>query len=536
MLRPAFTNAGVVQPPMASASMSREADAAGGPSGLVGLLSTRPLLTALCMIAVTTVLRSIGRVDADVAWQLWIGRQLNHGAHLYSDIIETNPPLWFWMAMPVDRLSDLFHLRSDHVLILLIGFAAALSVTATDRLLGPISNGRRTLFLAFASLVLVGTSWLEFGQREHITLIGALPYAALLAARRARQPVRPGLAAAIGVGAALGFALKHYFLIVPLLLEVWLIATLGKKWRPARSETAAVAFVGVLYATALLLGARDYLTNIVPMLLLAYGATGAKRLVDLFQPAVITALISIVLLLSNRRFLRSESSGIAATLTVSAIGFTIAYFIQAKGWSYHALPMLGCAAIALAAALCVGVNVSRITTLAAPALLLLPFAIAVQQGLHESEAEKDVVRAVQGMHEADTVGFISPDPSFGWHVIPERGLRFALRYNGFWMMQAVVSNELRGGADPRLTQLGRQVVRETTEDFECTPPRRIIVNRPSPAAARAGEFDILAFFMRDPKFASLLAHYRPVFRSSVEAFELATPLERARNCPRWSPV
>ena len=140
------------------------------------------------------------------------------------------------------------------------------------------------------------------------------------------------------------------------------------------------------------------------------------------------------------------------------------------------------------------------------------------------------------MRAGDAVGFISPDPSFGWHVIPERGFRFALRYNGFWMMQAVVTNELRGGSDPRLTQLGRRVVRETVQDFECTPPQRIIVKRPEPAAAQSGEFDILAFFLRDPQFASLLAHYRPIERTSVEVFELAAPLDPPHSCPSWSPV
>jgi hypothetical protein len=103
-------------------------------------------------------------------------------------------------------------------------------------------------------------------------------------------------------------------------------------------------------------------------------------------------------------------------------------------------------------------------------------------------------------------------------------------------MQAIVTNELRGGADPRLTQLGQRVVRETVQDFECTPPRRIIVKRPDPVAAQRGEFDILAFFLRDPQFASLLAHYRPTERTSVEVFELVAPLDPPSSCPSWSPV
>jgi hypothetical protein len=102
------------------------------------------------------------------------------------------------------------------------------------------------------------------------------------------------------------------------------------------------------------------------------------------------------------------------------------------------------------------------------------------------------------------------------------------------MMQAVVANELRGAPDKRLTELGRRVIGETVQDLECTPPRRIIVKRP--AAGANGEFDILAFFMRDPRFASVLAHYRPVERTSVEVYAQVSPLDRAVSCPRWSPV
>jgi hypothetical protein len=490
----------------------------------------------LGLLATVVLLRALGTVDSDVAWQLWIGRQLDHGARLYNDIIETNPPLWFWMAVPVDRLSDITHIRSDHLLIVLIGFAAALSIAATDRLTGDIGRRRRTFFLAYGALVLVGMPWLEFGQREHIALIGALPYSALVARRRGGRPVSPVLAAAIGVGAALGFALKHYFLLVPGCLELWLVAGTGRKWRPFRAETLAIIGVGLIYALALSTLGHDYLANVVPLLFLAYGATGAKHFQDLLQPAVISSFLSVAILLSNWRLLRREEASTAVSLIIAASAFSLAYFVQAKGWSYHALPMLGCSAIALAAALGAGLSMQRFAILAAPALLLLPFSIGAGQALRQSEADRDAARAVEGMQAGDAVGFISPDPSFGWHVIPQKGLRFSLRYNGFWMMQAIVTNELRGGSDPRLTKLGERVVQETVRDFECTPPRRIIVRRPSPSQAKAGEFDILAFFLRDREFAALLSHYRPVARTSVQVFDLDVPLPRASGCPAWSPV
>jgi hypothetical protein len=86
----------------------------------------------------------------------------------------------------------------------------------------------------------------------------------------------------------------------------------------------------------------------------------------------------------------------------------------------------------------------------------------------------------------------------------------------FWMMGAIVRNEQSGNQDKRLEALGRQIVAETVTDFSCTPPRRIIVSRPRPGE---DAYDILPFFLRDPRFASLLSHYRVRSRTTLETYE-----------------
>jgi hypothetical protein len=97
---------------------------------------------------------------------------------------------------------------------------------------------------------------------------------------------------------------------------------------------------------------------------------------------------------------------------------------------------------------------------------------------------------------------------------------------GYWMLNAIVTNERLGSPDRRLAALGRQITAETVQDFTCTPPTRIIVARP-----QAGEdgFDILPFFLRDPEFAALLSHYEKRSRTSLETYELAAPLPRPKG-------
>src|SRR5438309_9306535 len=247
-----------------------------------------PLLCALLLTLAVTALRLTGTVDSDVASQLQIAQRIHEGARLYRDIVEVNPPLWFWMALPIDRFAALLHLEATEVLIAAVGLLVALSLAATDRFLRHIDPPRRAMFLAYAALILAALPWMHVGQREQIVLIGTLPYAALIAARRAERPVSPLLAIGIGIGAALGFALKHYFLIVPAALELWLLACTGSRWRPLRLETLAMVGVGAAYAAALLVE-QNYLIRIVPLVRLAYGQFGPHSVRFLFNPYVVVA-------------------------------------------------------------------------------------------------------------------------------------------------------------------------------------------------------------------------------------------------------
>src|SRR5437868_5909539 len=124
------------------------------PARFAAALASQPLWLAFALTALVTAFRATGTVDSDTAWQLWIAGRIHAGAHLYSDIVEVNPPLWFWMALPVDRLATLLHLRIEAVLVTAIGALVALALTATNRLLGPIAPGRRALLLGYCALAL----------------------------------------------------------------------------------------------------------------------------------------------------------------------------------------------------------------------------------------------------------------------------------------------------------------------------------------------------------------------------------------------
>src|SRR3954454_5903145 len=123
-----------------------------------------PLLCALLLTLAVTTVRLTGGVDSDVASQLQIAQRIHEGARLYRDIVEVNPPLWFWMALPIDRLAAVLHLGATSVLIAAFGLIAACALAATDRLVSHFAATRRTLFLAYAALILAALPWVHVGQ------------------------------------------------------------------------------------------------------------------------------------------------------------------------------------------------------------------------------------------------------------------------------------------------------------------------------------------------------------------------------------
>ena len=213
---------------------------------------------------------------------------------------------------------------------------------------------------------------------------------------------------------------------------------------------------------------------------------------------------------------------VAASLTVAAVAFAAIYFVQSKGWAYHSIPLIGCGSLGLAALLAEADKPSRILRIASPAVLLFPLILSAEETSHPIYPGPDLIAATSGLASGDAVGFLVTESAVPWSVTLQSGYRYASRYDGFWMLGAINSEERRRIGDPRLAALGRQIVDDTIDDFTCMPPRRIIVSRPRKAE---DAFDILPFFLRDPRFGRLLSHYRERSRTKFETFEMISPLD-----------
>ncbi|MBX6748002.1 MAG: hypothetical protein IRY87_38705, partial [Acetobacteraceae bacterium] len=146
--------------------------------------ATTPLL--LRLVGVVPALAFLLTVLApplnhDVAALLDFTRRWLGGERLYVDILDVNPPLIFLLNLPPAAIGAWTALDAVPALLLCLLGLCALSASLALRLLpkAPVEAACLTLGIPLLTLA----AGYDFGQREHLMVLAALPWL-LLAARR----------------------------------------------------------------------------------------------------------------------------------------------------------------------------------------------------------------------------------------------------------------------------------------------------------------------------------------------------------------
>lgn len=440
----------------------------------------------------------------DVVYQMWVARQLIGGTKLYGEIVELNPPLWFWMAVPIERMAQILGATAGAAVVTAVTAFATLALTTLAAITSDDTTGRRMVLLSAAGLSMLLIPLADFGQREHLALIGALPYAFLIARRADGAVVSWKTAATAGALAAAGFALKHYFVVVPILLELWLRFRLRGAWRLFRPETLVLGAAASAYAVAILVFAQEYLRTILPMLAAAYDGYNSSLQAQLLTPRVLFWGLAAIVIACLRK--RAPSESIAAGL--AAIGFALAYFAQQKGFRYHTVPVTGLAFFAL----CAMLNMHERTVAAAirqTAIIVvgsIPVLLAVFVGPYKNSNEEPVLALLHAVPPGSPVIMLTATPSNIWPMIENQGLVWPSRHFSFWMT-IVMAKQLKatGRLTPTLQAMADKVRTQTADDLMCNPPDVILVDDLS--RSKAGAFDLVAFFSENEAFRAIFSHY-----------------------------
>lgn len=484
------------------------------------------------------------RLTHDVSWQFWIARQLIHGVPLYEYIMEINPPLWFWMALPLEYFGIQWSIAGDRLYIVSIIIIAGWSAIVTGHLLFAKQARLRTIFMISCALLAIIAPIYDFGQREQITVLLALPYCALIFKRVNEERVSPLLMFLIAIGAAVGFALKHYFILVPISLELWYLLYHRQILKIIRVETVTLLLAAIAYVAAIVIFTPAFFTKVVPLVAASYHGYERPFVVQLLRNEVIIWLLAAVSYARMRKGIEQRDQRIADMLAISTIAFAACYFLQQKGWQYHAIPATVCATILMVHCLAIKQDVVRQITLHPAAFFaaLLFLLTGIVRGPYNSEWADNMPNYLRDLRPGSSVMIVTADPRRVFPFVDDYKLVWPSRHFAHWMIAAIAhveNGKQQNAMTPELSAMARDIRIMLVEDLRCNPPEIIFSQiRNGSYSISPKRFRMTDFFRRDPLFRDYLAqNYR--LKSTDRIFETyvrTTPLKtEGSNCYRITP-
>ncbi len=335
--------------------MTMNIDAASDPAcrrGIRGVSQTslRSWIVIVALAIAAVAMRHVVAANTDVSWLLIAGERWLGGQRLYSEILETNPPMAVLCYIPGLLIARTLGLSAEIVVDGLLFAAIAVSLAITARILrdsSALAANQRWPLAVLAVVVLAVLPVQAFGQREHIAVIALLPMFAVLALRMKREAPPAWAVAIAGLGLGLALSFKPHFAI-PVLGCLGVAALHLKSWRTffVPENFIAAAMVGC-YSACIVLFFPEYFTVMAPLLRDVY-TIGLPLELMLEKPVVPLWGLALIGTILQKRGKAFDSTHLLSI--VASLGFGFVYFLQRKGWPYHSYPMMAFALLAFGCA------------------------------------------------------------------------------------------------------------------------------------------------------------------------------------------
>jgi len=475
-------------------------------------------------------------LNHDVAAVLDFATRMLGEERLYEDLIDVNPPLVFLLNLPAAWLSRLTPLSAPEALrALLLAFCAAAWVLCARLRARPPQAQRadgpaeRAVLTALLPLLMLSAGY-DFGQREQIMAVAALPYLFLAERRIEGVPTPLSLLLPVTLIAALGFALKPHFLAAPALVEA---VVLQAAW-PRRGTAALrdpvpwlLAAVWALYLAAIPAFFPAYFDRVLPLVWDWYVGLGGGSWWEVLLDAPTGSAALFALGAAALAALAARLGWLPRLAAAAALGGLASALVQHKGWSYHLVPVwvwggLGCGVL-------LARGVDRLLPIAtarraAPLLaagVSFAFALFTLRGGEAPWIELDYASSRGGRLAAwlereapgERVLVLSPDIPGVYPAVIDARARLVLPFMSTWLLQATYQHCEAGApryrAPGAMSEAERLVYDTVAERLAESRPAVVMVSRWSGIPYCNGDFDMLTYFGRDPLFAKAWRLYRP---------------------------
>jgi len=506
---------------------------------LAGVGADRILLaavlgTAYLLAAVWSLWQFQAPINHDSAALLHFADRWLGGERLYVDLIDINPPLVFVLNLIPAGLARMTGLGSATLLTGTVIAAAAAVTFAAWRLFAREAAARANLagppslapLLLPAAILAVLVTPSELAQREHLATLFAIPYLVLAGLRLDGVRVPLGSRIAIAVLAAIGFALKPHFLLIPAAIEGYALWQRGRAGLRDPVPWTMAAF-WIAYAAATWIAFPAYVHVVMPMAITLYDRLGDTSLGVALSDGLLPIEVAIVAL-GAVAFLAARSRH-ARTLTLFAAMAAVTTVIQGKGWHHQWLHaslglMLLMAAVTVAAVdrWSVAVATDRRRFQATASTIALCFVYFVQAtdappwyraARFHSGQLGDQIALIES--EPDRAAFLSLSPGIFpfFPMINYTGTRMAMPYMSLWILQGLYKDcPARGPqvftAPEDMGRAERAVFDGVAAGFAQGQPKFLVIDRiPGMPTCDDQVFDYLEYFQRHPAFAEAFRGY-----------------------------
>lgn len=459
-------------------------------------------------------------LNHDTSWYLVATARWLDGARLYQDIIEINPPLPFFLTAPAIFLSRWTGLPATSAFIVSVFAMMTIALFWSRRIFrrsAELGREEAVILLAAAFVALCVLPVRDFGQRDHLMVVLAMPYFLLSVFRPSLSPAERF---AIGVLAVLGLALKPHFVVFPAAIAFLSLVRerrIGAIFNPEHLAILA-GFVG--YLVFVRLAYPEYFEFIIPAGMEVYGVYGTPLAVVL-NPAIFFPLLVLLGLF----MLRPVSSDLRwqRSLTLLVIGGAAlaVYLLQFKGWTYQRIPVYATLWL-----LWTWQGLDLLRTMAAPrqwrSLAAVAFA-SVGLLILQPAFSGPYRSTIDPRHAAFLTGASRPSflaltahVYFSFPLANLTNARVTSRFPALWLIPGAVAKlaepvALAPDERRRVQDILQYARNATTEDFVSGQPEFVFVDvREEKPYFEGSPFSYLDFFLEDERFRKAWKSYRRI--------------------------
>jgi hypothetical protein len=475
----------------------------------------------------------------DVSWYLHMAGVILNGGTAYVDVVDTNPPLIVMLTMvPVwtARLLGLAPTGAFYGGVFLLGVVSSIWCSRLIKRAWPgASVAAHGLLATGVVFLLLAFPKGDFGQREHLAVILALPYVLAAAVRAAGRSLSTSEAILAGVAGAIGFALKPHFLLAWVAVEIALLVqqrrqgSSSRRASALRAECVAAVCTFVVYGIVTLMFFPKYL-DVARRVWAVYGGLDSPtaRLLALREWQIGVVALALVALIRLPRELTAPLTVVGA----AAAGFLASSLLQLKGWGYHMLPaqvflalvflVVAVSVIEASPALASFIRGGSTAIMAVVALVLTVLSMKYVYEARQRVPNDTLtpLAAVVREHAPDGPIAVLGMRTLVYPAFPlvnQTGVRWSLRHHSLWFLPAFYAAELSvpppapviAHSPSQMPALERKFYDEIIDDLCAVPPRLLIIERASPLApAGRRALDLESYYGQDARFARLFGAFR----------------------------